>query len=357
MAGTQPAADPGGTAPPPAPNGAAAPKSYVVDDTRSAGDAIAGLLFGADDDAPPAPAPRDEPPSGGEEPPDTGADERRPTGDEDDKGPGEQQPPAAAIEPPASWNAADKQAFSKLPPDLQQTVVRRESQREAVLTQRSQEAAEARNAFTAERQAAVAQRVEYLQSLQKMMVLAAPEAQALENIDWVQVQAQSPAEYTRLQALRESMRNRLGNIEAHFQQQQQQLQQFQQQQLGEFVQKEVQQLHQRWPDFADEVKGPTLRKELSGYLRDGGFTPQELDTAYDHRLVLLATKAMLYDRQQSLAAAADAKRNNTAPQVRPPGNSQESDQGGPDSRIRRGANRLGRTHSVRDAGSLIAELL
>lgn len=358
MAGTQPAADPGSAAPSSAPNGAAG-KSYVVDDTRSAGDAIAGLLFGADDDtdAPPAPQPQREPPSPREEG-DTGADERRPTGDEDDKGPGEPPPPAAAaIEPPTSWNAADKQAFSQLPPALQQTVARRESQREAALTQHSQAAAEARNAFQAERQAAVAQRVEYLQGLQKMMVLAAPEAAALENIDWVAVQAQSPAEYTRLHALREGMRARLGQIEAQFQQQQGQLAAQQQQQLGAFVQKEVQALHERWPDFADEAKGPTLRKELTSYLRDGGFSPQELDQAYDHRLVLLATKAMLYDRQHSLAAAADAKRNNPAPNMRAPGNSQESDQGGPNSRIRTGANRLGRTHSVRDAGSLIAELL
>lgn len=355
MAGTQPAAEPGGAAPPAAPNGAAAPEpKFTVVDTRSAGDAIAGLLFS--DDEPPAPA-GDSKPSGGEEPPDTGAQEPAPTGDEDDKGSGEPPPAsAAAIEPPTSWTAEEKQAFSQLPPALQQTVVRRESQREAVLTQRSQEAAEARNAFQAERQAAVAQRVEYLQGLQKMLVLAAPEMAALENIDWVQTQANSPAEYTRLQAMRDSMRSRLGMIEQQFQQGAQQLAAYQQQQLAEHVAREAQTLHQRWPDFADAAKGPQLRKELSSYLSEGGFSPDELNKAYDHRLVLLATKAMLYDRQLGLAAAADAKRNNTAPEVRPPGTSQEGDRG-PSSRLRDRVNRLGRTNSVRDAGSLIAELL
>ena len=356
MAGTQPAADPGGTAPPPASAPSGQDSKFTVTDTRTAGDAIAGLLFGAgDDDAPPADKPAgDQPQSGGDKPPDTGVGETPPTGD-DDQGSGEPQR-AAAIEPPQSWSADDKQAFSQLPPALQQTVVRRESEREAVLTRRSQEAAEARNAFQAERQAAVAQRTEYLQSLQKMMVLAAPEAAALENVDWVQVQAQSPAEYTRLHALREGMRARLGQIDAQFQQAQQQLAGLQQQQLAEHVSREVAALNERWPDFADAAKGPVLRKELSTYLRSGGFTPQELDTAYDHRLVLLATKAMLYDRQLGLAAAADAKRNNTAPQVRAPGNSQDNDRG-PQGRLRDKANRLGRTNSVRDAGSLIAELL
>jgi hypothetical protein len=357
------AADPGGAAPPPAPapapvsNGAdhGAEKTYLVTDTRSAGEAIAGLLFS---DGEPPPAPAGDKPSGEplQEPPDTGADESRPTGNEDDKGP-EQPPPAAAIEPPVSWSSDEKQAFSQLPPALQQTVARRESQREAVLTQRSQEAAEARRAYDGERQAAVAQRAEYLAGLQKMMVLAAPQAAALNNVDWVAVQANSPAEYTRLQAMKEDLKSRLGAIEQEFQQGQQQLSQYQQQQLAEVVAKEHQALGSKMPDFSDPVKGNQLRKDLGTYLRDaGGFTPQEINTAYDHRLVVLATKAMLYDRQLANSASADAKRNNVAAQVRPPGTSQDNDRG-PQSRLTRQVNRFGRTNSVRDAGSLIAEIL
>jgi hypothetical protein len=365
------AAEPGGASPRPAPapvsNGVdhgADSKTYTVTDTRSAGDAIAGLLF-ADEapakagDTPTPPAPTGDKPSGGaevEEPPDTGADESRPTGD-DDKGPGEQPPPAAAIEPPTSWSTDEKQAFSQLPPALQQTVARRESQREAALTQRSQEAAEARRAYDGERQAAVAQRAEYLAGLQKMMVLAAPQAAALNNVDWVAVQANSPAEYTRLQAMKEDLKSRLGAIEAESQQVQQQFSAYQQQQLAEVVAKEHQALGEKMPDFSDPVKGNQLRKDLGTYLRDaGGFTPQEINTAYDHRLVVLATKAMLYDKQLANTASADAKRNNVAAQVRPPGTSQDNDRG-PQTRLARQVNRFGRTNSVRDAGSLIAEIL
>jgi hypothetical protein len=356
------AADPGGATPSPAPapapasNGVdhGAEKTYTVTDTRSAGEAIAGLLFA--DDTPPAPA--GDKPSGEprEEPPDTGADESRPTGREDDKGP-EQPPPAAAIEAPVSWSSEEKQAFSQLPPALQQTVARRESQREAVLTQRSQEAAEARRAFDGERQAAAAQRVEYLAGLQKMMVLAAPQAAALNNVDWVAVQANSPAEYTRLQAMKEDLKSRLGAIEQEFQQSSQQLSAYQQQQLAEVVAKEHRALNEKMPDFGDSVKGNQLRQDLGVYLRDaGGFTPQEINTAYDHRLVVLATKAMLYDKQLTASASADAKRNNVAAPVRAPGTSQDNDRG-PQSRLTRQVARFGRTNSVRDAGSLIAEIL
>lgn len=359
MAGTQPAADPGGAAPIPAPASNGADRSYVVDDVKTAGDAIAGLLFGADDDKPPpASTPREPQQSPPAEEGDTGADESRPTGEEDDQGKDEQPPPAAAIEPPRSWTTEEQQAFAQLPPALQQTIVRRESQREAVLTQRSQEAAEARRSFESVQQAATNQRVEYLQGLQKMLALAVPEAQALQNVDWVAVQAASPAEYTRLHAMREALRGRLGVIESEFQQQQQYMAAQQQQQLGDLVVREHQRLNTAVPDFADQVKGATLRKELSAYLQDhGGFSPTEINQAYDHRLIVIAHKAMMYDRQRGLAAAADAKRNNPPSQVQRPGVSQDSDRGGASSRVQTRANRLGRTHDVRDAGALIAELL
>jgi hypothetical protein len=354
-------ATPPAAPPPPASNGAdhSPPKSFTVTDTRSAGDAIAGLLFGGDapdDKAPPARSGADDQQSGGDPPPDTGAEESRPTGDDDGKGSGEQPPPAAAIEPPQSWTTDEQQAFTQLPPALQQTVARRESQREAKLAQSSQEAADARHAYDGERTAAAGLRQEYLQGLQKMMALAVPEALALNNVDWVAVQQQSPAEYTRLHAMREQLRGRLGAIEQEFQQGQAQLSAVQQQQLGELVAKEHQALAEKMPDFGDPVKGGQLRKDLSTYLLDGGFTPQELNSAYDHRLVVLGVKAMLYDKQLQAAASADAKRNNPAPQVRPPGNSQDSDRG-PQTRLQARVNRFGRTNSVRDAGSLIAEIL
>src|SRR5215471_14265078 len=358
------AADPGGSPPPPAPlingagNGAPAPseRTYTVTDTRSAGEAIAGLLFADDTPTPPAP-PAGDKPSGGEKPPDPGADERptetppEPPGT-DDNGPAEQPPPAAAIEPPTSWSTDEKQAFKELPPALQQTVARRESQREAALTQRSQEAADARRAYAGERQAAVVQRAEYLASLQKMMVLAAPEAAALQNVDMVAVQAQSPAEYTRLLAMRESLKSRLATIETEFAQAQQQyaaqLAAAQQQQLAELVEKESQALFEKAPDFNDPAKKEQLQRDLGIYLRDiGGFTRQEIEASYDHRLVILANKAMLYDRQLANAASADAKRNNVAPAVRPPGTNQDNDRG-PQSRLDREVRRFGRTNSVRD---------
>lgn len=353
---------PGSAAPPsPQPNGHdSAAKTYTVTDSRSAGDAIAGLLFSDDVAEAPQPATRDDERSAprDDQGADTGAEERPPTGDEQDTGSGEPQP--AAIEPPTSWPADAKRAFAQLPPELQQTVAQRESEREATLTRRSQEAAESRRAFEAEQQAAAAQRSDYLRSLEQVMALAMPEAQALQNVDWMAVQRDNPTEFTRLQALKIGMDQRLGAIGQAYSQALQQQQQYQAQALHQRVEQERNLLNTAWPDFADQARGNQLRGDLTKYLGDGSagvtFSSAELNAAYDHRLMVLATKAMLYDRQLAARATANGKRDNPPPQLLRPGTSQGTDRG-EGARLTGAVRQLGRTNSARDAGSLIAELL
>lgn len=361
MAGTSTEGSAPGSAapPPPQPNGHdTGGRTYTVTDSRSAGDAIAGLLFSDDIAEAPQPAARDDERSAGPRddhgPDETGADERTPTGDEQDTGLDEQHP--AAIEPPTSWPSDAKKAFAQLPPELQQTVVQRESEREAVLTRRSQEAAENRRAFEAERTAAAAQRTDYLRSLEQVMALAMPEAQALQNVDWVATQRDNPTEFTRLQALQIGLQQRLGTIGQAYSQALQQQQQYQAQALHQRVEQERTLLNTAWPDFADQARGNQLRGDLTKYLGGAGFSNDEMNQAYDHRLVVLATKAMLYDKQLAARAAANGKRDNPPPQVQRPGTSQGTDRG-EGARLSGAVRQLGRTNSARDAGSLIAELL
>lgn len=50
--------------------------------------------------------------------------------------------PIPSIEPPTSWRADKKEAFKKLPPDIQEYVVQRESERDAYLNQKGQKYSE-----------------------------------------------------------------------------------------------------------------------------------------------------------------------------------------------------------------------
>jgi hypothetical protein len=104
------------------------------------------------------------------------------------------------------------------------------------------------------RQAAGAQHAEYLAGLQRMMVLAAPEAAALQSVDWVAIATENPAEAVRLGAQKESLKSRLNAINQEFQQGQEQLSKYQEQQLAELVAKEHKALIEKNPDFSDPVK-------------------------------------------------------------------------------------------------------
>ena len=342
----------------PAPNGH--DQSYTVTDTESAARALNGLLFdppeAREDEREPS---RDQPQSSEpERQDDTGAAQQPPTDDRDrgqsEAAQGQTSPP---IEAPQSWPAESKAAFSKLPPDLQQTVLQRESQREAALTQRAQEAAEALRLHDGERQAALAQRADYLESLQKMALVVMPEYQALQNVDWQRVQAESPAEFTRLQALERGVRQKMAWIEQEWQNRVQQNQQLQQQVLQQVLEEQRGLLANAMPDYGDEARAAPLRRDLGLYLRDvGGFTPQEINGTYDHRLVLIATKAMLYDRQNAAARTADTKRANPPARVQRPGNAPSGEDGGSPRALQERVRTFGRSNSVRDAGRLLDEI-
>jgi hypothetical protein len=61
------------------------------------------------------------------------------------------------------------------------------------------------------------------------------------------------------------------------------------------------------PEFADPVKGPEEKRALFTWLTNkGGFSEDELAQLVDHRTVLVARKAMLYDRM--MEAKPEAKR-------------------------------------------------
>jgi hypothetical protein len=338
----------------PAPNGHDQ-TTYTVTDTESAAAALNGLLFDPpearpDDEREPR---QDQPPSSRED--ETGAAQPPPTDDQDGGQSEAAQPP---IEAPQSWPAEAKAAFTKLPPDLQQTVLQRESQREAALTQRAQEAAEARRLHDTERQAALAQRADYLESLQKMALLVMPEYQALQQVDWQRVQAESPAEFTRLQALELGVKQKMAWIEQEWQGRVQQNQKMQQEILQQVLAEQRGLLTKVMPDYADEARAAPLRRDLGVYLRDvGGFTPQEINGTYDHRLVVMATKAMLYDRQNTAARTADTKRANPPARVQRPGNAPSGEDGGGGRTLQERVRQFGRTNSVRDAGRLLDEIL
>jgi hypothetical protein len=334
------------------PGGAGGGKEYTVTDERSAGDAIAGLgLLDIEDDEPAGG--EGDTPSGAEEAPETGTEETPPTG-EDDEGQSDTRQ-AAPIEPPKSWTADERAEFSKLPPAMQATIARREGERDQAISRHVQEIADAKKAHEAERATIDATKNQYVQSLNQLVALALPEAKQFENVDWVKLSAENPAEYVRLNGLRDALRGRVAGLQNEIARVTQEQQHNQAQQTQAFMGQQKQLLVERLPEFGDAEKGPKLARELGEWLQGRGFSQAEVGSVLDHRLVMLGVAAMRAEKADAARKAAQAKQANTAPNVQPPGTTSGEDGNG--RQVRERAQRLVRSGSTRDAASILEAIL
>jgi hypothetical protein len=239
---------------------------------------------------------------------------------------------------------------------LQKTIAERESQREAMLTQRAQEAAETRKAAEAARSAAADQSAAYISELNRLRVTVLPELHQLATTDWMRLQAENPGEYVRLSALRDGLGQRLQLVDQAIAQEQQNLAGQRAQAFLQRQEEERGQLHRKVPDLADPGRRESIRTDMVKYLYGKGFSEQDLSLAIDHRVIDVAYDALRWQQQEAARKAAEDKRNNPPSQVQRPGTPPASRDSAASSQFRERAQQLGRTNSVRDAGRLLALL-
>lgn len=144
--------------------------------------------------------------------------------------------------------------------------------------------------------------------------------QVEQNTNWDELRDLDPAEYA---ARRETIRDRKEKLqEAYqaYQQHQQLVSQRQREEMQQTVQEEQMRLVASVPEWSDEGRRATETAKLRDYLASSGFSDDEISTVYDHRQVLMARKAMLYDQLQKDRAdskkSAKAKKLREAPPVK-----------------------------------------
>jgi hypothetical protein len=74
------------------------------------------------------------------------------------------------------------------------------------------------------------------------------------------------------------------------------------------------------PEWKDPAKEKAGADAVSGYLEKSGFTADEMSRLYDHRLVVLSHKAMLYDQMKTQQAQVNQRVEKLPPRVEKPGN-------------------------------------
>ena len=131
-------------------------------------------------------------------------------------------------------------------------------------------------------------------------------AKQYEAVDWDRLRASDPAEWSarrqEFQQAYESLRGQKERVAEEVQRHQQSMQQQHMAQYEEVLKRELQELFNKLPEWSDPDVANRERQEVAEYLRGVGYADQELNIA-DHRAIMLARKAMLYDKQASAEPA------------------------------------------------------
>jgi hypothetical protein len=197
--------------------------------------------------------------------------------------------------------------------------------RTADYTRKTQALAEQRKAIEAEAQKVQEAKVLRDQYAQRLQLIEQMLAQQPEE-DLSALKDNDPIGYAVKVAERAERDKQLSAVrqerEAVLAKQQAEHQQF----LHQHLRQEAERLVTAIPEYADEVKGELVKREIRDYAKKLGFTDQELSQVYDHRAVVSLWKAAQYDKLMNSKPSAVKKVADAPKTLRPgTGTSQQSD--------------------------------
>jgi hypothetical protein len=202
-----------------------------------------------------------------------------------------------------------------------------------------------------QKQAQLAQQEQFFQQVLPTIV-AAMERQIPAEPDPSLLQSDPIAHYEQTMARQKAI-GELQNLQAAQTAEYQRHQQQQTQSMRAYVEREKQALIEKIPEAADPAKRAELGKVFFETAQAYGFTDEEVNQTFDHRLVLLARDAAAYRKLQAQKPAVEKKVQNAAP-VSKPGKRKSASEQSAQARSERMA-RLRETGSIDDAAALIAD--
>jgi hypothetical protein len=175
--------------------------------------------------------------------------------------------------------------------------------------------------------------------------------QDIQKTDWDKLRANDPAEYSARKSEHEERRNAIERLKASAIQSYQTTvvagKQESDQQRQAYLLEEREKLQSRVPEWKDADVARKESQELASYLMANGLSKDEVENAADHRLIVMARKAMLFDRGQNKTELAK-KKVLTIPKVMKPGTKPNPEQS-KNAQIMNARNRLKKSGSVEDA--------
>lgn len=185
------------------------------------------------------------------------------------------------IKPPVSWTAEEQEEFKGLPRALQETLTRRESEREKFVQSKAQEAKQARAAVEREATAALQQLQDnYAAQVQSLLppIPERPTHQQLAEDPWTygpQMDAyeNAVAQHQWAQQQLHSLQTQRGQAEQAARQQ--------------ALLQEQEALQDALPEWFDPVEGPKLHAEMKSIAHDLGYSAEQLNDATASEILAL----------------------------------------------------------------------
>ena len=226
-------------------------------------------------------------------------------------------------------------------------------QRQSDYTRKTMEAAEQRKAADAELNAAIQERRTYADNLQRMQIQLESALQEQNTIDWQRLIDTDPQEYLKQQHLYQQRQAQLQRNGIEQQQVNAKIQAEEQTRFQSHLQAQQEELLAKLPEWKNDEKSKTEKVALREYLLNQGFDQKTVDNVSDAKAVIMARKAMLYDKMMSKAQAVAKKVSNLPQKVEKPGVAETRNL---DKRSN-AFQRLSKSGSIDDAAAMFASIL
>lgn len=219
-------------------------------------------------------------------------------------------------------------------------------------TRKTQELAEQRKAIEAQQQEVSQKDAIYSQLLPRMEATLKGE---LENEpDWNTLYEADPIAYVREKDVWNEKKQKLQAVQAEAQRVQQESQVEQQKKLQQFVEYGNKQLLDQIPEWQDNEVSSKEKMAIRDYgVNVLGYTPQEMDSVYDYRVLLGLRNAWLQHKTQQATKVKPTEKKAAARTARP-GTSNVPKSTTP---VKKARQRLAKTGKVQDAAKLFEQLI
>mgnify|MGYP000273467979 CR=1 FL=1 len=227
------------------------------------------------------------------------------------------------------------------------------SMRQADYSKKTGEAAETRRAADAEIAKAHQERAQYASNLEKMSAQLEGAINEQHKIDFDALLQSDPVEYLKQRDLLEKRQRAYQANERQRQEVAAQTEAENKAAYRTYVDTQQQELLAKLPTWKDETKAKAEKEALKAYLQKEGYDDAAISGVSDHKAVILARKAMLYDQMIAKAGAAAKKVAGLPQKVERPG---VADSPNVDNR-RAAMARVGKTGRIEDAAAAFATFI